>query len=280
MLYSIHVGNNSTRKIIMINGLSVINIELTSRCNKKCWMCGRRERERLYGDQNYGDMDLNTVLTISQQIPSGTLVQLHNNGEPLLYDHFGKAVKYFRHCITNIVTNGKLLVSKSESIIGNLDIITISIIENDDPDEKKHQMNQITEFLKLKSDKKPFTILRFLGDVDQESYRKFGLLHVDRTVHLPKGSVEYRRAPTIPEYGICKDLLSHLAIDRFGNVSMCVRFDPEGKLILGNIKNSSLSELWNCEKRMYYKKLHVEGKRKKLPYCGDSCDFYGVPTGR
>ena len=28
-----------------MNGLSTVNIELTTRCSKSCWMCGRRKVE-------------------------------------------------------------------------------------------------------------------------------------------------------------------------------------------------------------------------------------------
>jgi MoaA/NifB/PqqE/SkfB family radical SAM enzyme len=264
----------------MLNGLGVVNIELTSRCNKKCHFCGRREREKLYGDQGYGDMPEGMLPHIANQIPNGILVQLHNNGEPLCYPSFGRAVTFFKHCITNIVSNGKLLVHKAPEIINNLDILTISIIENEIPEEKEYQMYQIEEFLKLKGSKNPFTILRFVGDVDEEPYKKFNLMHVNRTIHLPKGSVGYRKPPVIPEHGICLDLLSHLAIDRFGNVSLCVRFDPTGKLRLGNIEYSSLSDMWNGEKRRKYLKNHIEGKRKELEFCGNNCEFYGLARGR
>jgi len=264
----------------MLAGLSVINCELTSRCNKNCWHCGRRERERLYGDQGYGDMPLHIVGLIASQIPPGIMVQLHRDGEPLVYPEFRKAVKLFKHCITNIVSNGKLIVEKSNEIINNLDILTISIIEDDDSNEKYFQLQQIEKFLKIKGEKKPHTILRFVGDVDEEPYKKFNLLHVNRTLHLPKGSVGYRKQPIIPEYGICLDFLTHLAIDRHGNVSMCVRFDPEGELRLGNITYTKLSILWNSEKRLYYKKKFIEGKRDELPFCGNKCEFWGCPIGR
>ena len=31
---------------VNLNGLGNINIELTSRCDKSCWMCGRRKVEK------------------------------------------------------------------------------------------------------------------------------------------------------------------------------------------------------------------------------------------
>ena len=263
-----------------LNGLGFVNVEISSRCNKNCWMCGRRERERLYGDQNYGDMSYSVLHFISQQIPAGTLVAFHRDGEPLVYPEFKNAVRLFKHCITNIVTNGKLLVEKANEIIDNLDILTISIIEDDDTNEKYFQKLQIEEFLKLKGDKKPHTILRFVGNIDEEPYKQFNLLHVNRTMHLPKGSVGYRKPPVIPEYGMCMDLFSHLAIDRYGNVSMCVRFDPEGELRLGHIKYATLDDMWNGEKRKKYIEKFIAGKRKELPFCGDKCEFWGCPTGR
>ena len=47
------------------NGLAVVNVELTSRCNKDCWMCGRRKVDREYPEivMNYGDMDFKVAGT-------------------------------------------------------------------------------------------------------------------------------------------------------------------------------------------------------------------------
>ena len=47
-----------------LNGLGTINIELTSRCNKNCWMCGRRKVDRELA-LNYGDMDFDLVKHIA-----------------------------------------------------------------------------------------------------------------------------------------------------------------------------------------------------------------------
>ena len=90
-----------------ISGLTNINIELTNRCNKNCWMCGRRKIDREYPELalKYGDMDFELVKKISEQITPGIVVQLHNNGEPLLYPYFGKALDLFKKNITNIIYN-------------------------------------------------------------------------------------------------------------------------------------------------------------------------------
>ena len=54
-----------------LDGLANINIELTSRCNKKCWMCGRRKIERDYPELalQYDDIDFALVQKIAKQLP-------------------------------------------------------------------------------------------------------------------------------------------------------------------------------------------------------------------
>ena len=171
-----------------LSGLANINIELTSRCNKSCWMCGRRkvDRENPGLALEYGDMDFELVKKIAEQLPPNVVVQLHNNGESLLYPRLGEAFRLFNRQITNVVTNGKLLVEKADEIIDNIDTIAISVIENDL--EADEQYDIIKAFLRRKGDRKPYTILRLNGDVDQERYKYFGLLIATKILYSPMGS--------------------------------------------------------------------------------------------
>jgi len=261
-------------------GLANINVELTSKCNKSCWMCGRRKVERDYPELTleYGDMNFELVKEIAKQLPPNIVVQLHNNGEALLYPKFGEAVRLFNKQITNIVTNGKLLVDKADEIIGNLDTLAISVIENDS--EGNEQLEIIEKFLELKGEKKPFTLLRLNGEVDLERYRRFNLLMATRVIHSPMGSYNYKRKnPTVPEIGICLDFLHHLSINSKGIASICVRFDPKGLGVIGDVNRQSLEEIWNSSKRMEWLNYHKEGKREKIPLCS-YCQFWGVPTGK
>ena len=144
------------------NGLTTVNVELTNRCNKYCWMCGRRKLEKEYPEvyKYQEDMDFELVKKIAKQLPDNIVVQFHNNGEGLLYPHFGKAVRLFNKQIKCLDTNGKLLVDKADEIIDNLDTLTISVIENDDEGDEQYEI--VKQFLEIKSDKKPFLIYRLL----------------------------------------------------------------------------------------------------------------------
>lgn len=262
-----------------LNGLTTINVELTSLCNKNCWMCGRRKIDREYPEISikYGNMDFKLVEQISKQIPERIVVQLHNNGEPLLYPEFGKAANLFRKNIRNIVTNGKLLLEKKSEIIDNLETLAVSIIEKDDEADEQYEI--LLKFLEFKGYKKPNLILRLNGVIEnEERYIRLGVPVARRAIHAPEGSFNYVKVdPVVPEIGICLDFLNHLAINKDGDVSICVRFDPNRLGVIGNIKNNSLEELWNSGVRLKWLDAHVAGKREKIPLCS-YCHFWGVPT--
>lgn len=262
-----------------LNGLANINVELTSRCNKSCWMCGRRAVDRDYPrlTLEYGDIDFSLVEKIAGQLPPDIVVQLHSNGEALLYPRFGDAVQLFNRQITNVVTNGKLLLEKSDEVIDNLDTMAVSVIEGDT--EAEEQLEIIKEFLSIKGKKKPCTILRLNGEVDAAPYEKFGLVIARRVLHAPMGSFNYKKSePTIPEIGICLDFLNHLAVNKDGKASICVRFDPKGLGVIGDVNTQSLEEIWNSEKRKKWLEYHRQGRRDMVPLCS-YCHFWGVPTG-
>lgn len=274
---------NKLRKIKKINpryfnGLTTVNVELTSRCNKNCWMCGRRKTDRDYPEiaLKYGDMDFGLVKKIAKQLPSGIVVQLHNNGEALLYPNFGNAAKLFHKQIRGLDTNGKLIVEKAKEIIGNLDTLTISVIENDPEGDEQYKL--VKKFLKIKKGAKPRMVYRCLGNVDSKRYERLEGMIVKRVLHNPLGSFKYQKEPTIPEIGICLDILNHMVINRLGKVSICVRFDPRGLGVIGDANKTSLADIWNGLERKKWLKYHIEGKRNKVSLCS-KCEYWGVPTG-
>lgn len=260
------------------NGLTTVNVELTSRCNKNCWMCGRRKIDKDYPEikMNYGDMEFELIQSIANQLPNGIVIQLHDNGEPLLYPRFKEAAGLFNRQIRCMDTNGKLLIEKANEIIDNIDTLTISTFENDTEGEEQYKL--IKEFLKIKGCRKPNVIIRCLGNINIDKYKELGCIIATRVLHSPLGSFKYKKNPTVPEIGICLDFLNHMVIRKDGKVSICVRFDPNGLGIIGDCKETPLVNIWNSKKRKEWLEFHVEGKRNKIPLCS-YCEFWGVPTG-
>lgn len=265
-----------------MNGLSHVNVELTSRCNKSCAICGRRKREREHPELcNYGDMDLDMVGAISSQLPGGVFVQLHNNGEPLLYPYLRDALRLFEWNYTGFDTNGILILERMDEIIDLLNTITFSVVANDEHGKK--QFNDVSRFLALKGARKPLTTIRFSGDIEpdremawEDLANHFSIQIARRILHAKEMSREYQRRPVVPEIGVCLEILHKLSIDRFGNVSPCVRFDPEGINRLGNVAEQSLHSIWNGKKRREWVDYHLAGLRHNVPLCA-ICEYWGIP---
>lgn len=273
-----NLSNNCYEKY-GLDGLTNVNIELTNRCNKACWMCGRRRIEQDYPEiaLKYGDMEFKLLESIAEQLPKKIVVQFHNNGEGLLYPRFGEAIGLFKDQIKCLTTNGLLLMEKMDEVIDNLDTVAVSIIQEEIPEQRQKLLDILNEFIKIKGRRKPFVIFRLLGDVKDEDYRRLNGLIVRRVLHNPLGSFQYERAATKPEIGICLDLLNHLSINREGLVSICVRFDPNKLGVIGDASKETLSEIWNGPKRREWLDYHISGQRGLAPLCR-TCEFWGIPT--
>jgi MoaA/NifB/PqqE/SkfB family radical SAM enzyme len=244
-------------------------------------MCGRRKIDRDYPELKleYGFMPFELLEKISKEIPPGIIVQFHNNGEPLMYPRLKEALSLFKGQVKALNTNGILLMDRKDAIVDTLDTITISTFQ-DDPDGDR-QLDILEEFIQYKGARKPNVIIRCLGDIGVERRNRidsYGLLVADRILHSPMGSFSYTKKTVVPEAGVCLEMVGHPAINIKGDLSICVRFDPERKGVLGNIRNMTMDEMWNSDKRKQWLDLHISGSRKSVPLC-EKCDFWGVPRG-
>jgi sulfatase maturation enzyme AslB (radical SAM superfamily) len=267
----------------MLNGLSVLSLELETACNKGCWICGRRRIEKenpeSYAEKYTKNMDFDFLKnTIAPQIPKDIVIQFHSNGEPTLYLQLKECLKLFPNNIRCFDTNGILLVDKAEDIIDNMESITISTFENDPIWERQYY--NLLQFLSIKGNRKPIVNIRCLGDIGEtrrKLYEDTGCTLVDRVLHSPMGSFHYKKKVTVPEIGICLEMLNHPVIDVNFNLKPCIRFDKDDEWVIGNLKNDILENLWNSKKRKDLVKMHVEGKRNDIEFC-KGCKFWGCPT--
>jgi radical SAM protein with 4Fe4S-binding SPASM domain len=245
-------------------------------------MCGRRKMEKQHPELcDWGDMPIELLKKIAVQIPPGVTVQLHWNGEPLLYPDLEKAVMCFPNHFLHMDTNGKLLMERVDEIY--VDSIAISIVQ-DDP-EGDEQLDIAEKFIERRYNEM-LVVLRTLGKIDADrmsrikdlSCRYPRVVVAIRQLHAPAGSFGYEKPVVKPETGVCLEMLHKLAIDRFGDVSPCVRYDPFKQNRLANVESEALADVWTGGRRKEWVDYHVTGRRDMVPLCA-GCDFWGCPNG-
>ncbi|MBS3062854.1 MAG: SPASM domain-containing protein [Candidatus Diapherotrites archaeon] len=71
----------------------------------------------------------------------------------------------------------------------------------------------------------------------------------------------------------CGKLFNHLTVMADGRVNLCC-FDAEGQVIVGDLNEQSVMEVWNGEKLDGIRRMHLAGKRPELPLCGTCTAMY------
>ena len=227
----------------MFNGKQIFDIEITTRCNKQCYICPRRNFVR----QNR-DMSLEIFEKICKWLPSQCDIFFAGYGEPLLHNnHINFIDKLSKIGIrTSILTNGKLLSYNKICELYNAGLYKL----------------QISILLKYEEKE----ILKFVGMIDKEYYNKtqFNLLY-DETIKKPVSLVGYlkelgfkvyykhihNRAGQLyknknePLYQLtCGTFLNVTYIDTNGYLQICSN-DINGEYNLDNIETITFEEFIN-----------------------------------
>lgn len=265
----------------MLHGLTQINLELTSRCDKHtlCAFCGHQDPE-IYPTIRFGDMRIDLVERLAAALPPGIVVQFHRDGDPLAFPLIAEVLPLFSRQIRSLVTHGERLGDpRGLSIIGLCESVTVSIFRGD-PDRDR-QLTALKTFLDAKGESLPRVYLKVVGDMTDDELTPYLELHVPlmrRLIHVPTGNDKYaHHLPTMPEHGICLDLLHHPSISWDGRVYLCNRLDTADRGMIGSLTTHTLDELWNGPLRAAAIQHHLNGRRDLVPPCV-GCTYYGVPT--
>jgi len=295
------------RKLICSQLPFRIWLEPTSICNIKCEMCPNPLIPR---DQK-GTMDF---MLFKKIIDEASLfaneVYAFHRGESLIHPELHRMISYAkeRGLLVKLNTNATILSEKKsrEILESGLDLISFSI----DGYEKEvferirvgahfeRVVNNVRTFLQLKKDggyKRPLTqieIMEFLAysdtDVNEKRvsfFNNFKGLSFDRTIlrkpHNVGGNVALTEtqgyAVRKKHYSPCSFPWYSLAIHWNGNVCPCPR-DFMGDLVIGNIRTTSLVDIWNGEKMLNVRKNILERNLNGQACCRNCDQVYKYQT--
>lgn len=273
----------------------LIDLEVTNHCNLNCVMCPRDTMKR-----PKGYMEFDFFREVIDQIPPHRLEKswLHLYGEPLLHPKLPDMIRYAKEKVEieqiGISTNCVLLdEEKAESLLSSpLDMLVLSVDgatqETYEKIRRKGAFDKVVEnvarFIEMRKERgssRPTVwvqiiemqdnfdeIERFksewaprLGPEDQvfvKNFSAFGGRIGDRAdfyKHMPR-----TRLP-------CSYLWSYFVVYWDGRVTPCC-LDMEGELCIGDLKRSSIQEIWSSPKLAEFQEIHLRDAYSEMPLCG------------
>jgi len=272
-----------------------IQIQTSNKCNAACTFCPYPQTE---GKKSFQMMDWNLYQIIINECSSRSVMQIlpFFLNEPLLNKELTKYIAYAKEknpkSIIKIFTNGSLLTEERsrELLKSDIDEIIISF-NGSTKEEYENEMKQlkfdttverVSKLINLRGfNSKPEIAIHMLKlGYPEGSYEKIrdfwnGL---GVAVHIYKYE---NRAGNVEEYTAysmsgakkvpCERLMQQIYIMVNGDVVLCCA-DWKNEVILGNVNNQSIYEVWNGKKRMTYLKAHEKGEFLSLKLC-NSCNF-------
>jgi radical SAM protein with 4Fe4S-binding SPASM domain len=272
-----------------------LQIEPTNHCNVSCICCPTARSSRPKG---YMDLDLfRSIVDGASQI-GVKRVRLFLHGEPMLHPHIVDMIAYLksRGLAIHLTTNGVLLnPDKIEGILrsgtDSADHITFSILGDSrevyESIMRRSSADRVAEnihlFLELRRE------LRVNGPVietifyampenehEEEQYvgRWRGVVdHARRGGRISESFSAYKREGlvVVPRKRTCSNLWERMTVFWNGDVTLCCQ-DVDGDWILGNLRERSITEIWNSERLLAIKAIHREKRFEEFPFCRD-CDM-------
>ena len=268
-------------------------IELTSMCNLRCKMCYQ-------GDQTFmtkkymGSMDYGLFCDIVDQAEEGgtKAITLGSRGEPFLYKNISKSLHYLSNKFIEIklLTNATKLTEKDchDILSSNVNLLIFSV---DAHTKKMYEeirvrgnfddvYRNIIRFEEIRAKEYPGSkiITRVSGvkvtaEQDEAAFYKFWSKICDE-VGMKKAAERwstYENTPCANLTSPCSVLWERMYVFFDGSANPC-DLDYKGKLEIGNLREKTISEIWNGDKYNNLRKLHLDGSRHRLCPC-DRCGF-------
>jgi radical SAM protein with 4Fe4S-binding SPASM domain len=272
----------------------VLQIEPTNKCNLSCICCSGHSNSR-----KKGDMDFKLFCRIIDESADIGVKRIHLylHGEPLLHPQVGEMVRHIksRDLALTLATNGMHLTRKKiadvmKSGMTSADYLLLSVLGFSKETHEKvmrgviHEqvvgnIANLLEYRRNNGLKGPIieTVFYIMPENrdEEKKYYEYWRKVVDnaRVVRSAEQYSAYRnnayQAPVRAK--TCNQLWERMTVQWNGNAVLC-HADIDGNHVLGNLKERSITELWNGELISRVRNLHRESKFKEHALCR-ACDW-------
>ncbi len=279
-----------------------VQLETIYGCNAKCTMCALS----LPAARKKGLMPLEMSKHILDELsPYKEKIEkldLFGLGEPLLDPYIFQRIEYAKEKgFKNIAisTNADLLDKKKQKKLLETGIDTI-LFSIDGVKKETHEkirrgvkfervVGNCQSIIKMRNEGNYKTrfVIRFIkqesNKAEWESFRKFWTSKLSKEkndlvilydVNTMGGEICSKREliKENEEDSEIERKPCHMPFDRLiilndGSVPLCCEDTPKAKYCMGNIKDKSPIEIFNCEKFNKIRQLHLKGKKKTLDIC-------------
>ena len=277
-----------------------VTIEITNACNSDCIMCPRQSMTRPVKNM---DFELYKKIIDDCGKAGVKIVQPFNFGEPLMHNRLGEFIIYAKEHTKSriqISTNAALLTNEKavELLDSGLDRINIDIDgftkdtfekvrKNLDFDRVVENTEKFIE-LKKKFNKNIFITVSIIN-MDETSgeiveFKRYWKPRVDRVLDVQYNTWTGSVPPFSPPLnkggtgGVrrfncpCKMLWDQMVILQDGKVALCC-LDYDGKVIVGDMKNENILNIWNGKILNTLRQKQIELKFDEIPTCR-ACNQY------
>ena len=276
-----------------LRGPQVLGIELTNRCNAACTMCHRERVGRPLTDmpQDWFERALDQAHKANIQT-----FQLSFFGEPLLHDALEERVMYIRERMPDAVialnTNASLLTrERAKRLLGaGIDALSISIEGNNATEYERirrglswYEVNRnVQDLWQLAQEQEHPVQIKIMGlhladtPIDEAGYKAHWGRYAHKVVCREEHALVRQRPETrLERLAPCSKLVSQMILMADGRVCLCAH-DWHGTQIVGDLRESTLSEIWHSPVLRRYRLLHLLGRKKSINFC-KHCTYRTLP---
>lgn len=277
---------------------SYFEIETVNACNARCPMCTIEDwdrRDGLMSDELFAKI----ADEIGEHRDHVKRVALYRDGEPLIDKKLAQKVRLLKERgvqKVGISTNVSLLTpDKSTALLqAGIDEVLLSIdslkpavyeairarLKYDEVMFNAQRFIEIRDALKSKCRIWVRMVRQELNKDEWPEYRDFWRARVRATdrvdyhnIHNWGGQlVGFKQIAAADTEQPCPALWSLMVIFANGDVPLC-NVDYGNKYPVGNVGESSISEVWQSKEQNRRRQLHLDGKRSEIPMC-ISCNVW------